>query len=359
MYEIIIKTKEFISEYSLLEIKNLTKKDIKQKDKGFFTLILKDEKELKDIVYNLFYNSKTIENIYLNIQEFKKAEEINIKSDTISFIKKKLTFEVDCKAQTNLDKKETEKIIGTTLQNANSNLSVNLNDFDLSFQIIKTKKTYYLVLDLIGFNLSKKDYKLNTNSNTINSLIPTYCFYKLGLDKLKSPITIMDPCASLGDMIIESSLFKSPVNIKKRHQIVIYKLFGIYTNIPKTKDDKNKYIAIVQNNKIFKQLKENISFATAKVKVSQFEFDWLDVKYKKDEIDYIITQFPQIKDKQEFEDFQKEFFYQAEFICKTAICIITKTKISEKYIKKNNLKITSKDKITIGEQEYIIIIINK
>ena len=115
-----------------------------------------------------------------------------------------------------------KKLFGTILLNSTNdknNLKVNLDNFDLSFKLFSdSKENHYLTLDLIGFNLTKRDYKLNVGSLTLNSILPNYLFYLLGIDEMEEKYSIIDPCSALGDISIEASSFnpRLALNMKKK-----------------------------------------------------------------------------------------------------------------------------------------------
>lgn len=361
MYEVLITTKPWIDEFAQEEINKYSKSKSDVIEKGFYKISFENSNDLFESIINLIYYSRTIENIYLKFAEF---IDIN-KVDLIDFeFGKELSFEVDGKGINN--KNEFEKIIGSKILEKYDNLKVDLSNPDLTFKILNTNRgcaemnrnTFYLGLDLAGFKLTKRDYKLNINSNSINSQIPNYCFYLMNLEK-EERFSLLDPAASLGETIIEASLFnpRKPLNLKKRYNMTITKIFGKIPQLPKGFRDDNKYIAIVQNNKIFKQLRENINYSSQKIKISQYDFDWLDVKLKESEVDYVISNFPSFKEQEEFEKFQEGFFYQAEFITAKKVCVISKKQVSKKIVKKHNLKIMIEKQVEIGEQMYNIYII--
>jgi 23S rRNA G2445 N2-methylase RlmL len=307
MFEIYLETKQFILDFAKNEVSKLTSKT-PQAQGSFIIVRFKDENEFFKASFEIIYYSRCIERIYLKIDE-------NLKN--LDLIKKEFTFEICSKTKD----KEIEKTLGAQFLSKNPNLGVNLKNPDLSFKVFEIGKKEVILLDLTNFELTKREYKLNVNSTTINTLIPIYAFYKLELQK-KKEIRIIDPISNLGDIIIEASIFHplNPLHVTKRHQIPISKIFSHIPNLPKEKELKGKFVSIVQNNKIFKQQRENINFAKSKIKLSQYELDWLDVKFKNSDFDYTITQIPPGADKKMLED----FFYQAEFISKKAICTISK-----------------------------------
>lgn len=358
VYVILIKTKDFVDKFIKEEIKLFTKNKVKTIEKGLYEISFKDEKELFELVYSLVYYSRLIENILLKIGEFKSVEFLNSHLIDLDFLEKNLTFKVNSHFLKNIDHKLANKKIGSEILGATSNLLVELDNPDITFLPLFAKKINYLTIDLVGFNLTKRNYKLNSNLNSINSLVPNYVGYLLGLNKLDKYI-VLDPIAELGDVIIEISQFfpRNPLNIQKRHDLVIKKIFNFIPKLVMSEKTKNKFVGIVQDNNTFKKFKENLIYSGQKIKLSQYDAEWLDVKYEDSQIDYIISNFTHTHNENDYNHFQKEFFYQAEFICKNKIGIITKKEINKEYLKKNKLKIKSFEEIFVGEQKYLIYII--
>lgn len=410
MFELYIKTCDFAKEFLFLEF--LEKilifdkfKDLKLEnlDDNFFVLKISDLNNLIQISSIIFLEFRFCENLFLKILDFnleslnnfkidKNKIDVNFKNrnfnlkkdfnlsfykifnldldflDKFSFLDQNLTFEIESKNLS--DNKFAESFLGKFFLDNFENLRVDLKNYDLSFKVFNFNLENFskdvVLLDLVGFNLTKRDYKLNKNSSMISSLIVLFCLEKLSLRKFEN-ILICDCFANMGDVIIESSLYLNNFNIfyNKRYCIVLYKLFEDkyfdFLKSYKLIESKNnfKFLGIVQNNKIFKQLRENINFFASKIKISQFDISWFDVKFKSEQVDFLITQFEFFKDKDDFENFQKEFFYQAEFFVKNKICIISKQKINNFYLKKYNLNLIEKINIKKGEQDYLIYIISK
>ena len=364
-FKIIIKSQEFVDKYLKQELMNITKLKVKKIDSCFYEINVNSILKLNEIVYNLYYYSRLIENIYLFINKSKNLEKLNCVKKDLNFINNKLNFKINF--DNYLIKNNNLKYINylkdklvLNIQNINLNLSENLDNFDFNFLVMKLKKEYYFVLDLIGFNLTSRDYKLNKINTELNPLIINFLFNLMQINNKNLNYSIIDPIANYGDLIIECSIFNLniPIHIKKRHILPIKKIFNFIPKIPKFIKSKNKYIAIVQDNITFKKINENIIYSKQKIKLSQYEIDWLDIKFEESQIDYVISNFKMFDNQDLFEKFQQIFFYQCEFICKKKIGIITKNKINLEILKKNNLKINKFETIFLENNKYFIYVIN-
>jgi hypothetical protein len=307
MYTIYIKTYDWLLDLTADEIFDLTNYESKALSDSILEIKIddNDDKDLFNFVYELAYYSRTIENVYLKVER------------------------------------------------DNSFLKMPKIDVDIDGKKVR-------VFDLVGFDLSKREYKINLNSDSINPLIVNSCFYLLGLDE-EDKYSITDLSAGFGDVILEASLFhpRKALNVKDRHSLNIYKAFKHFrAEVPKNPIDKNKYNAVVQTDKEFSKLRENLNKSPEKIKVSKFELDWIDVKFKEEQFDFVMTSIPLFKDEKVREKFLDQFFYQAEYICKNAICVISREVIDKKFYEKHELELEDSDVIELNGVKYYIYIIS-
>ena len=369
MYKIILNTKDFSGDFIEDEVKILTGKELNCINDEYFSYEFKDLGELNEFVYNIIFLSRTVDGIYLEICDAKTSKISSHIKDLFS--NKNMFFEINSKTKI-FDKKKTEIDFGNLIREE-LELNVDLKEYDFSFKIFdieedlekkkrgkdKNKISTVCALDLVGFDLSKREYKLNSDSKSINSSVPNFLFSLMGIDEEEDEFSIIDISANLGDVIIEASMYNKrlPLNIRQKTKLPIYKLLKKIAKTPRVDSSKNKVIAVVQNNKTFKDLRENINFAGQKVKISQYDFDWLDVKFQAQDIDYVVSQFPCFDTEKEFLDYQDEFFYQAEFIVERLIGVISKKKINKSVLEKYKLQIEEEEEVIVGEQKYFVYVI--
>lgn len=309
MYRVILKTTNFLNVYLELEIGKYFKKEIKMLSKEFFEINFKSEKDLCEFTMNFIYFSRSCEGIFLEV--------------------------------TNFDKDKLEE----------------LKDKNILIKEQLVKKESLQLLDLVGFDLMKRDYMLNKSENKIDSRVIIYGLYGLSIDTKKKSFSVIDPFANSGEVILECSMFnpRYPLNLKKRFEFNVCKIFKFTPSMPKDlRENNSNFTAIVLDNIKFKQLKENISYSSQKVKVSQFDFTWLDVKFQKDEFDFVVSAFPKFKSKEEKEEFCDKFFYQCEFIAKQGICVISYEKLDLKHSRKYGLPLGFKQEIVIENISYFV-----
>ncbi len=210
--------------------------------------------------------------------------------------------------------------------------------------------------DLIGLNMFEREFKLNLGENSIDSSLAVYLYYVLDLDKIKE-FKIIDPSAFLGDIILEIIGFNRAYFVKKRNNLPFNSYFKVDPILPKI-NSKNLILAsaVVSDNLEFKKLRENLSYLGEKLRLSKYDFSWLDVKFKGASFDYGVSFIPFFDSNDEMEAYLKDFFYMMTFICEKKIGLISKVLISSRFMKKNKLKLEFENKINLeGEDFYIYI----
>ncbi len=367
MHNILFTTKEFAQELAIGELNILTGIKPRLLENGILILEVSQYDKIKEIASNVIYFSRLVENIYLVIENVNNngKDDImkNIKLD-LSFIIDNLTFSA---RSIGYEKSgDVNRELGDLILNSSNKLRVDLSKPDLQFVKFKTSKGMeYVLLDLFGRDLLKRKYKINVNSNSINSIVPNYCFYLFGLDNLKKSVKMLVLNANMGDIAIEAGIFNKrvPLNIKERVNCCISKISNLPIDIPKSNFLKDKSLidvtAVVDLSKVYMLLKENMAYAGVKFKLSKFELDWIDVKYKEGQFDYVFCYLPLFHEKVEEDDYMKEFFYQVEYVCSSKICLISKKQVQKKYYQKYKFKNEFSEEIFIGEQKYFIIILSK
>jgi hypothetical protein len=309
MYKLIVKSFNFLNQYSKQELTQFTEQKWSEIDKETFELEVETKEELTKYTYALVYFSRCFDGIYLESNKTTETENFNI----------------------------LEKV-----------------EIDYNNKPIE-------VYDLIGDILEERNYKINQDDNYLSHFLVSYCCYKLGLDKQEGLFSVIDPMAELGDIIIETALFqpRKPLYVGEKNKLPIYKQFKLMPHMPRIVKDKNKYNALVMEDPQFKKLRENINEAGQKVKISKYEMEWLDVKFHKNDLDYCITFIPEFDEEEcpgEADEFLKEYLYQSEFIAKKKICLIASEEIPFTYVDKYELKLLDQSSITIDEEEFFIYI---
>jgi 23S rRNA G2445 N2-methylase RlmL len=364
-YTLLLTTEYFMDEFAKKELKEYFKYKFKALDEGFYELNIQTKKELLDITLNLLYYTRTLTNIYLKVGESdEKLKRIKLEKDIFNETKSSHKNGVSSvkNSQFGIQVKDSE-IKQSTLNLFQEKIQKEYNfdlGEDLSFEVFDEEEDgMILVLDLMGFNLTKRSYKLREFEDSLNPIVSSYAMHLLGLDK-QQKLSILDPYAQLGDLSIESSLFtpRNALFIKEKRQITLSKLFSLPLGIPKKEVDKNKLMALIEGDEMFKFFRENVSYAGTKIKLSQFDFDWLDIKFHKGDFENILTQFPYFGSEKEKQEFEEAFFYQSEFVAKNDICVICDQEVDKKILEKHKLILKERREIEFEEEQYLIYVIS-
>lgn len=351
-YTLLLTTEYFMDEFAQKELSSFDM-SFNVLDEGFYSIICVSTKEFLDTVIQLLHYSRTLTNMYLKVGESDQKLK-NIFFERGIFDDSKISkFGIKV-----IDKDINKKILDVFSTKLQQEYGVDEGNIELEV-FDEEEDGYIIVLDLLGFDLTKRSYKLREFEDSLSPLVSSYAMYLLDLDK-EEKLSILDPYAQLGDLSIESSLFQPrlPLFVKEKRQTTLAKLFTLPLGVPKKSIDSNKLMAVIEGDETFKYFKENLSYAGTKIKVSQFDFDWLDVKFHKGDFDYILTQFPYFESEEEKQEFEELFFYQAEFVAKKGICVITETEVDQEILEKHNLVIKERREIEMDEEEYLVYVIS-
>jgi hypothetical protein len=201
--------------------------------------------------------------------------------------------------------------------------------------------------DAIGFSLLKRTYTDDENEVILYLILLNL----LDEEKIKKAI---DPHAHDGNLAIETKLFleNMPLHTKERFEYYFTKKYNYRSSLPMLKEKKNM-TAIVSQAVDIKNLKEQIMINRIKLKISQFDFDWLDVKFQRDDFDLVISDISDLE-----KDELDQFLYMSEFISGNKIALISEKKISKKSINKYKLKIDFEEEIELDEEFLVISILS-
>ena len=115
-----------------------------------------------------------------------------------------------------------------------------------------------------------------------------------------------------------------------------------------------KYVDYSRKNAKIAGIDKEINF-------SRVELEWLDIKFKKESVDRIVTNMPTSKNAN-LDKIYNEFFYQSEYILKKdgAMGLITRIPdFVKKHASKHNFVVVKEKEVWSGEQMLNILIIKK
>jgi putative N6-adenine-specific DNA methylase len=309
-------------------------KDIRVED----TIVIFEPSSLEE-VYRFIYKSQIANRVIYLIDEFnyKTEDELlgsvgkSIRSKDDAFLKRLILNGSDFRATMNVDEHTDvtylEAEIGGILidhaQASGVTLKVNLKNPTLNLYVYVHNSHAYLGIDLSD-DLSKRDYKIFNNAISLKG--PT-AFGLLMLAGYTPDDVYLNPCCYSGVLEIEAALYAAQMSHRYYN-----KSFPFMKMFPDTDWDRffkkidaervEKKFPIIGSDKLL----SSITAAVKNAKIAgvgsiidfrRIDFDWMDIKFEKGEVDKIITfiQGSSNHDKNLAKDF-KQIFYQAEYILK-------------------------------------------
>ncbi|MCH8003226.1 MAG: methyltransferase [Nanoarchaeota archaeon] len=371
-------THKGMEDIAALEVKELIGKNPKIEE----TCIVFDIKKYEEL-FELCYKSQSAIGIHYFLFEFnhnnlfndfkKNLEKIRLND----WLSKNIQFRVKClkNYDNNILTPEIEKRFGEIIieyiqKKYDYKQKVNLEDPEVIIFTYLTEKKCYVCIDFTGFDLSKRSYKIFSNSADIRGTIG---YFLVRLSNYNKNETLLDCFSGSGTIPIEAALFASnfPINFFNKEKFIFLK-FDKFKDFNFEKffkrldknilDQKLKIHNIDSSMKNLNSTKKNSKIAgiDKKINFSRIDLEWLDTKFEKGKIDKIITKLPPSKQK-DINNIYNEFFYQAEFILnkKGNIVLIGKKDLVKKYSSKYKFKIFDERNVFSGKMQYEIFVLNK
>ena len=335
--EVIISCLHGIEDVCIKEAKELTKGKAVKLSNNRIKLTCKDAEVLKN-------NLRSGSRIFKLIGEltFKSIEDI-AKAVADDFEKFEEPIAVRCSRQglQKFHSNDAERIVGEALHF--KRLSVNLKNPKTKIIVdVSDNKCYYGIL--IAEDLNKREYRIKSTSQSINS---TICYALVRLSGYKKGKILLDPFSKDGTIIIEAAAFSHSLPLKF-NKPVDTKEQNIFCSDP--------LLANVNNS----ETNSKLAGVNKAIKFSRYDIEWLDTKFSKSEINYIVTVLPyHAGDRQkDAEKEYKELFYQAEFILsKTGRMVLLSHADLKSFLGK--FKIVSETEIISGDIKYRAYVLSK
>ena len=329
----------------------------------------------------LCYKSQSVDRIIYLIDNFEfeiknfsnEFEKFFQKLDISEWIKKYKNFKVECLRIGQHDFKsvdaETQFAKFALKKYKNKNIKFNMKEYEIIFFIYIINNKCYFGIDFAGFELNKRAYKIFLHPGSLRGTIAYALIRESGFNKKG---VVLDTFSRDGVIVIESAFYANnfPVQYFKKDKFAFLKFdLGInYEKFFKSIDKKIKKpkAEIYSFDHIFKYVdycKKNAKIAGVdkEINFSRTELEWLDIKFKKETADWIITTLP-ISKNANLEKIYSEFFYQADYILKKdgRIAIVsTMTDFLRKHAEKHNFIVEKEKDVWSGEQKLTFVIFKK
>lgn len=363
------------------ELENFGCKDIVI-NKGFLTFTAKNYLKIAEVAYLSRTGSRVL-NLLGETVISKKIDNQSIaklieKIDFKEWFSSNTSFRVECERIGEHDflSIDVEKLFGgLIIESVNKKLGfkprVALDNPDLIIYIDILDDRLILGIDFCGFDLAKRDYHIFVCKTAIRGNVGASMILYADVPDKK---VILDTMSSSGTIPIEAALISSGIshNQFRKEAFVFKKLIPLknedfekfFTNFEKTKKKKNwKIIAsdpilanVMSTNKNAKIAEVNDLIETTRI-----DFDWLDIKIEKNNVDAIITKMASPSKNNVLKDVEKmykEFFYQAEYILKKKgkiVCLLINDTLFTEIGKKYKFKKIDSRNIMIGKQPCVVV----
>jgi|SRR3989344_6677059 len=368
-------TSKGVEETASLEIKELINADCKISE----CCVVFEFNKFEDLCL-LCYKAQSVDRIIYLIGSFEfrefplEFEKFIEKKDFDEWIGKNKNFKVECVRIGKHEFKSVDaesKATGIILEKyKNNKIKFNIKGWDIIFFICIVDNKCYFGVDFAGFELNKRAYKIYLHPNSLRG---TIAYALVRASKLKKKGIMMDAFSRDGIIPIEAAFYSNdfPVNYYKKDRFAFLKL-DLGVDFEKFFRDIDRKIAKRPNSEIyaFDHLFKFVDFSRKNAKIAgvekllnfgRTELEWLDLKFKKESVDRIITNPPESKNAN-LDKIYNEFFYQGEYILKKngSITIITRMPdFVKKHAERHNFVPASEKIVQSGEQPLNIILFKK
>jgi len=336
-----------IEDVLIKEIKEILNSTAKKIKKGRVMFETKD-------IDKLVYMSRSMIKVYEFVHKFKfqTLKQIEEEVEKLDF-KFEPPFVARCVRKTDLSfaTREIEEAVGAVIYK--KGFKVNL----------KKPKTTVLVelldnLCIIGYlkynDLHKRDYRIRFHRQSINACLAYAMLRLVNWDKKK---VLLDPFVKDGVIVIEAAQYAK--QIPRGHFEKILSFPELDKKIRDVKSNIYGYDDLLSNVRNT-EINMKLAGIRKEINLSKTPVDWLDVKFKEESVDCIVTNppfpspsNPEKKVKRMYED----LFKQAELILKKKgkiVIVSPKEDLLLHYSKR--FKLQEKRTINVGGQAYFLII---
>ncbi len=308
----------------------------------------------------------------LKRQLIQDVDEITLDMDLAAFVKGAKSFFIECVrvGQHGFHSVDVEKKISSIVAGA-YNLAFTKENPDIAFFAYLYNDHLYFGIDIAGFDLSKRSYKIFNVPNSLKGPVGYAVVRESGYqpgDKL------VITSSKDGVLPIEAVCFGSGYSvhhfIKQKFIFHKYHFIRLPKDFLETLDAEAKPLeifALDPSNHNLTLTKKNAKVAGVEklLHFSRLDLEWLDTKFDEGSVDTIIGHLPAVskhREEQNVKKIYREFFNQASFLIKQSGTILTltlKTDLLEEAAKEYKLSVKKEKSITQGQGMFCVMIFGK
>jgi len=228
---------------------------------------------------------------------------------------------------------------------------------DVLFYLLIDSEKAFFGLDLCGFDLSKRYYKVFPSPSSIRGP-SAYCISSLA----EKPGLFLDPLCSSGEIVIEKALSESMISVRtyEKEKLGFTKMeafseLATKLFLEKRKKIKSRIYGYDPHMPNVHGAKKNAKVAGVQksIRFGRCALEWLDTKFKENEVDSVATNALRCDEKQ-----LDKLFYNLSYICsKKAKIIIAANPAVDVVAKKHSFAIDSS--INIGRRPIEVYTLSK
>jgi len=248
-------------------------------------------------------------------------------------------------------------------------IKLSIKEHEIIFFVYVFGSKCYFGVDFAGFELNKRGYKIFLHPGSLRGTIAYALIRESGFEKKD---VMLDPFSRDGVIAIEAAFYAAgfACNYYKKDKFAFLNLkLGIdFEKFFKDADKriKNTKTGIYAYDHMFKYVdysRKNAKIAgiDKQINFSRVELEWLDIKFKKESVDRIVTSLPASKNAN-LDKIYNEFFYQSEYILKKNGAITVISRIPDfvrMHAEKHNFAVLREKDVWSGEQPLRILTFKK
>ncbi len=337
------------------------------------------EAEEKKLINYCYFTQSTIKVLgFLGFLKFQKLKEIldlvkNIK--LTGWINSNTKFKVKCTrfGEHDFTSETIMQEVGAIFYEKDK-LKVDLNNPDIIIYVYIFNDSCYIGVDLTKIDLSKRDYKMFSPSETIKGPI---AYSLLRIADYDEKDLLLNPFSGSGTIEIEAALFalKKSINHYRKDRFHFERLLpfktiyfdGYFDEIDNIQDYKLKIYG-------FDNLLAHVKYAQKNAKIagvgklihhSKVDVEWLDTKFEKQTVDKVICFVPSVskrKSEQNINKVYKELFYQLQYVLKENgmfISIAHKNELLKQFAAENKFKLIHERQVMQGKSKFWVNVFEK
>jgi 23S rRNA G2445 N2-methylase RlmL len=249
--------------------------------------------------------------------------------------------------------KSLGKSLHVLLDKAKIKSEVNFKEHDVPIVCHYTGEEYILGIDLAGFELHKRPFRVFAHSASFTGDIAYFLIRKTGF---KAGEKFLAGFCKDGGLAIEAALYVNGKIVNKgRLALLKFPLFRDL-EIPISNQDKTVVFAFDDSMPNVTAAKKNVSIAGVKdlVEVSKYALDDLDVKYSQNFFDRVVFQLT-TKDENNI----NEVYYQVKYILKSGGRLMLVTRKNFDLSISENFKLLEQEELQRGESSHVVWLLQK